>query len=1295
MSGPFRFNQASAQSPLERAASPFSAGQPVSYKTNVNRAKTKKWVEAKKNAYDGDDWGDYDEYDEYGVDETPPPEPAPLSSPRYYGQRPSYDTPSRSFTDPAQQAPLRKVRKNSFDAGEEQRAFSASIPQSQQQNYAQQPRYEQPPPLQTSGLHSDTMASPQQTQDFSPNAVPQPLQTRSSTVPAEVHTSPSNTQFPPRKSSIGQGNAQPAPIDFIPIATSPRERAGSQSDKPLPFIRPADIYKRVDEERRRESIDSSRPSLDSLSSRPKDEPMSPVADRRNLQPLETVAERKSEYLPNLEVGQQPSDNSNNNPQRPQHDRVPSALKGIPTFDNDFWSSGPDLQSPASHASVVSPTEDQGFRSVVDQAFTRTDDQRSVPPTPISKDSDSDLNRSNTGSTSGISPIMSRVPSSATAALKMRNLGDGSTPVIAEEPHEAGTPVSRPTSGNYAHAPQATQSHARNISNTSLPRSGLATPTHGDSPARSPAFGPQKTFPEPETAQIATDSSNSPDAMEGGLSGPHSSYATRESDIATAMLSSPGRAAPALSAAEKQSQDAFLESHNAQSPISDALPRDRSESPSKGRVQALAGKFGDVSHSRRGSTQSNISRNSVQSWERSRDNSRAASPTKGSPGKPSSPTKEFRPHLPGGWESYAITTPLERPEADRGLGMEKDIAQPAFAHVSQNDSARGQDPEKTSSALGDIDLTPTTAKRPVAEVGSPAPAPTFDPISALKDAGAAMTESLRTSVGLSKPSEPHEEQQDRRAHGDVYMPRPLHMERASSALSSIPPTPPAKDTPETEFPPTPPLKNHSPEPSARLERPSMAPQLSTDASADDQESDRLRKEIVASLSPLRMSIVPATEPDNNSLRPDSKGADRASSILDSYYAELDRDSPRASDDLNRDIPELAPLKATSSAHSVTPQKPAGLNHRYSWEADTPQPTTPDKSAQAAIAQEPIKHVQDTKAISPTIDREAEDKHQRWGEDLPDNPYFGPGHTFTVTKPEPLTDAELAVRASTPPLDSGMSLTSPPAREQTRSPGLHIVNSAVNPEAVDLPPRWSAEHSPQPKESPKDSPPAQQLTEQEATNPAISADTALTGSIEASESSAVHETEIKSPSSPMSPTSGKPLGAREIATIGSSAERIATYNKTREIWATTDHGLSDWISATYEADPTLATQAAQPLPQPRPQSGTFRHKHTGSLAMLGKFTGSSNSQPASGAYYEQYNSAAAQVPASSNSPTAGPSKTSSGFLGRTASHSIQTQQMQAKGKDLLHTAGVLSGKGMTSAKGLFAKGKSRFNRDKVDK
>jgi hypothetical protein len=1275
-----------------------AAGQPVSYKTNVNRSKTKKWVEAKKNAYDGDDWGDYDEYDEYGVDATPPPEPAPVSNPRYYGQRPQYDTPSRSFTDPSQQLPLPKARKNSFDAGEEQRSFSASLPHPQQQGYAQQPQYgQQPPPLQTGGMGRDITEASPQSNSFSPSAVPQPLQTRMSTGPTEVHDAPPAAQFPPRKSSIGQGSAPPAPIDFIPIATSPREHTGSQG-KPLPFIRPADIYKRVEEERRRESIESqSRPSLDSLSARPNDELTSPVADRRNLQPLETVAERKSEYLGDLNVGQQPAASAE--PQRPQHDRVPSALKGIETFDNDFWSSGPDLQAaPASHAPVVSPSQDQGFRSVVDQAFTRSDDSRSVPPTPISKDSDSDLNRSNTGSTSGISPIMSRVPSSATAALKNRGLGDGSTPVIAEEPHEAGTPVSRPTSGNLAQAPHPFQGHTRNVSSTSLPRSGLATPTGRDSPARSPAFGPQQTLPEPETAQIATDSSDSPDAMQGGLSGPDSAYATREADIATAMLSSPVQGASELGAAERQSQDAFLESHNAQSPVSDALPRDRSESPSKGRVQALAGKFGEVSQSRRGSTQSNVSRNSVQSWERSHDNSRAPSPTKGSPSKPGSPKKEFRPHLPGGWESYAITTPapVDRSEAEKGLSAEKTSVPSTLSlgDRAKEDRGRSIDKDDNSSALGEIDLTPTTKRHQATEVEQPAD----DPISALKSAGAAMTESFRTAVGLGGSNDTTQDP-GRRSYGDVYMSRPLHMERTESALSSIPPTPPAKDTPTSEFPPTPPLKETAPEILSRPERPMIAPQLSTDPAADDQESDRLRKEIVASLSPLRMATVPSSEPDHNSLRPDSKGADRASSILDSYYAELDRDSPRTSNDLDRDIPELAPLKSASSAQFSTPQKPAALNHRFSWEANAPQLMTSEEKQEPAAVPEPMRVSQTEKPFPPTIERAVEEEHQQWSEGIPDNPYFGPEHTFTVTKPEPMTDTDLAAHASTPPLDTGASLASPPAREQTRSPGLHIVNSAVDPEAVDLPPRWSAEHSPQPpkvekeaeKELPAVSPPVQQLEEQRETNPAVSAHTALTGSIEAPESSAIHEFEAKPPTSPRSSSSDKPLGAREIATIGSAAERIATYNKTREQWATTDHGLGDWITATFHADPSLETQVTQPAPQLRPQSGTFRHKHTASLAMLGKFTGSSNSQPL-GASSEQYNSAGAQVPISSGSPTAGPSKS---FLSRTGSHSIQTQQMQAKGKDLLHTAGVLSGKGMTSAKGLFAKGKSRFNRDKVEK
>ncbi|KAL4805626.1 hypothetical protein BDV18DRAFT_161274 [Aspergillus unguis] len=71
MSGPFQrppFNSSNSSSPL----SPHPRGDtPVSFRTNVNRAKTKRWVEAKKYSYDGDDWGE-DEYGEYEYDDEPP-----------------------------------------------------------------------------------------------------------------------------------------------------------------------------------------------------------------------------------------------------------------------------------------------------------------------------------------------------------------------------------------------------------------------------------------------------------------------------------------------------------------------------------------------------------------------------------------------------------------------------------------------------------------------------------------------------------------------------------------------------------------------------------------------------------------------------------------------------------------------------------------------------------------------------------------------------------------------------------------------------------------------------------------------------------------------------------------------------------------------------------------------------------------------------------------------------------------------------------------------------------------------
>ncbi|KAL5384122.1 hypothetical protein DPSP01_005596 [Paraphaeosphaeria sporulosa] len=1174
MSGPYRFQADASRSPLDRRPQNPLPAQPVSFKTNVNRMKTKKWVEAKKNAYDGDDWGEYDEYDEYGASEPdPPPASAQYAAPQAQAYGQGLEQPGRSFTDPQRQGQPQLGRRNSFEAGEEQRAFSASTGQPLPgfyEQHAHQPQ--QPPPTQyvhpalrqASGAQSDTSDTPEHRRDFSPSAMPPPLQTRMSPPPGSTSGSPS-TRYPPRKSSIGQTDS--------PVATSPRDRAPSNPGKPLPFIRPADIYKRYEEEKEREraSLDEQRPRVETAPGQ------------------------------NSAIAQQPA--------------LPPVEEGASTFNSDL-------------------------RSVVDNAFTRADDQRSVPPTPISK-SDSGVSRSNTDSTSGISPIMSRVPSSAASAVKARNLagGDGTTPVIAEEASESGTPVSRPTSaallGSTHQIPRkASPGHSRNVSNSS----DLTTPNATGSPARSPAITPQAHFPEPETAEISSLSQPSDDMK---VSSP-TDATTREADIAAAMKTSPIEVHAGLSAAEKESQDAFLESHQASTSVAEAFPRSRSESPSKGRVQELAGKFGDVSQSRRGSTQSNASRTSLQSWERSQDNSRPSSPTKSaSPSRDNLATRplaereaSFRPKLPGQWESYATSaeTPSKELSTDNLPATNSSLKSP----------------------LEEADLTPTTAKHLVASV---------EP--SKSDANAP---SIQNFGGI--------------------LPRPLHLFREESS-SSIPPTPPAKDTPESEeLPPPPPLKEKSPEArsattsSVLPERPIMLPQLSTDDAVDDQESDRLRKEIVASLSPQQTMTGSTPEQNPASLHVGTAPVNRESSLFpseyESYWADGDRTSPRPSHEQGHDRDVQAPSNANNSITAnpltqspVDATKPAIIT-RFSWEdggsglfSDRLQQTSPP-------APEPTTQVDSEEKISsPAVERAAEEQ----GISQFPEPYFGPTHGVAVVKPEPVSDADLNARSPVVDVPSPSTNISPPETERATSPapGLHVVNSALNPEAVDLPPRLSREVSPMSDLLPsgpdaytnESHDQSHDHAQTPVVNPAISAP--LHG---------VQEPTASSPIATTSPISDKPLGFKEILQISSPAERISGYNKTRNYWAHADHGLGDWVSTALSTNPDLATQ---PYPQPRPTlntSGTLRHRPTGSISLFGKHHGAASAQG------EPAGPSTAQIPVT---PTSAPSFPGGG---RSASH-----QMQVKGKDLLHTAGALSGKGLTGAKGLFAKGKSRFKSDKA--
>ncbi|GAW23188.1 hypothetical protein ANO14919_127390 [Xylariales sp. No.14919] len=291
-----------------------------SYKANVNRTKTRKWVEAKVQSYDGGDWGDeYDDYDDgndqYDEPEPPPPKnikPTGLRQPGQIGhQLPS----SRTFSQPAV-APFSNT---------DSRGFGLSIVRS---------------PSEPPSLHAPAQATAQT--PISPPYATEPAYSTTTSSHASVPPGPYSvgpaatpSRFPPRKSSMGQQDRPDIDNRTMPKAdsrpgsssgnkqwvdqrsVSPGQGGPAPAAKAVSFVRPADIYKRVGEEKDKErlSMESGRPSLDSIPGRAEgtsspvqfrppgeqrrrtsleihDGSESARARKSNLAP---VAERKSEY----------------------------------------------------------------------------------------------------------------------------------------------------------------------------------------------------------------------------------------------------------------------------------------------------------------------------------------------------------------------------------------------------------------------------------------------------------------------------------------------------------------------------------------------------------------------------------------------------------------------------------------------------------------------------------------------------------------------------------------------------------------------------------------------------------------------------------------------------------------------------------------------------------------------------------------------------------------------------------------------------------------------------------------
>lgn len=1277
---------------------------PISYRANVNRQKTTKWAQAKKVDYGGDDWGDdddYDPYDAYGNETEPAP--APLAKPtglRQQGQGlpsargMSHDRGQKSYGDlPSASTGRALNRRNSFEADDETRHFSNSTirqepelptspPQSAPSSNIPATRFSQmgvggirhtrdpsgPPSLHIStqqpsptGLRkpsmsanpappepsyvNDSISMPARTntndssipsagsintlsdyetsRNYSPSAVPAPLTMRASPAPQSATKEAPPTKFPARKSSLStmgseaqrihqrsqetlakpfptSSRSSPSPGSAARSTTTP----GASNTTPLPFIRPADIYRRVEEEKQekqRSSLDSARPSLDSIRiERSSDRSHSPgqgvirersssdslgpgsrgrhsVGDEssesgRRLMPiLEPVKERKSEYgfdgfnaneipSPDQEIPNPLTETKTMSPKLPDLHRI--SVFGTDLFSQSKTESGPTLpdEPTAEQPEHMTPEEFKqsgdttlksqssfGFKSVVNQAFDVTSDN-SVPPTPASK-TGSDMRRSDSESTgtTGISPIMSRGPSTTVSDYRNRDI---STPAIME--------LVEPTSLR----PQNTthEDDDQKLPSTFIPghRRDISTPSPGNSPARTPDLG---------------------------------------------------TASKRISMGEK----AWISSASPTSPIKDEDPNVDSE-PARPALDR------DVS---------------------------------------------FRPQLPGGWQSYATT---------------------ATTSTAQPESPWSQSPQIPNDPVEDLateDLTPTTAKHSLPESSLESACvtlgvksdsmPTPDPTGNIHSAMTPHPELIPTLERVSPEAQLRPDYVAQTIPENSPATPPPKDERNSSAETTL------EDLPK----PTIALQRDiadeisADEPLLPPSRPQVLPTLSTDTGPLDEESDKLRKEIVRSLS---RPSEPEQTHENLGERSDTYNMNQPresaylTDVYDDYWndtgdeehsspiATTSPDKPQTGQTIPVDMPEIRPL----SSHRMTRQqtRPA-LPTRFSWE----------KSMENV-------HQQENGMPEPPIenaDTPHEDLQQVEPEPYMEKEVFeGPSHGVHDIEGDVGSGAGAAL------LGSGAAaatfhtthLESPPAvnvsltqeKEQAQFASYPIIQTAEN--------------------------------EYPAYGSTLDLSTDPLGSNPHSPSSILSPFTAREPSpsrrgsanSPRTSNLGKILSFKEIVGMKDVHERVHAFDEMRERFAAMDSGIHEWIFALKAEQPEHAdvNESYGGFRSSVPTGSTRRNTKSGQGALQSP-------------YYQQYLNASAPSQSSTSASRPGQAGSSGIQQGFSPAHAkITTQQVQAKGKEFLHTAGMFGGKagkaGFQAGKGLLAKGKNRLraagSSDKVD-
>jgi hypothetical protein len=849
----------------------------------------------------------------------------------------------------------------------------------------------------------------------------------------------------------------------------------------------------------------------------------------------------------------------------------------------------------------------GFRSVVNQAFDRTDDS-STPNTPASQPA-SGVSRSVSESTGtdGISPIMSRVPS---VAVQNRNR-DPSNPSILEVVNEPDSPEEPSSQKEPAGPPPGFRPGYRRE---------ISTPSRENSPARHPDVAKTNIIP---SGQHAVVSETSPD---GELLQHPRPIAEREQSFRPAL---PG------------GWTSYATSANSDAPVQP--PIERKQTP----------------------------------IERKR-----------TPLLEATPIEERR--KADDYDATPTTTRNPLPQPVSSAAVAGALASVAGAALGKHD---GNGPSGT--------LATDSSRFLPGNRGLTTPDPAIAP-----------SGSLYSTTNLDPRLLPKLEQ----APPETQL-RPDVVHRDVSDESSKAPTPLPKDTPKQEssdnaseyFPkPTVPLKQKTldeVEPLEPPKRPAMLPTLSSDTRSYDEENDKLRKEIVKSLSrpttadQHRGSMLV----DESSLSKPGHESTYLPSEYDNYWASTGEDEeaipaiagleskheePHQSETVSPvatersaapeiDSPVIPPLSPRRPQAPEEFQRPS-LPQRFSWEEGSEDVSVPQvESTTAAVgsAANAPANVIETTSVAPTITASGES-------DPRERSPAGLGRGFegedSRVEQKTLTDYHLGRDAAI--LAGGAAVVGAAVAAQgPTSPPTHERRLSLAEEKDPLFSSYAVSPTPPEDEHPANSP-----------TPYLSPFTTEFANAPSSVSA------VSSPAkAPMSPTGSKLFAFRDIINMQSPQQRIQTFDETRQRWANMDTGLNDWMGKLQAQYPEHANAsgswAGSKMSAP---SGSARSKFTK--------TPGSGAPPLQEPYYRQYLNASPTTPSTPTRPGPSPgapslqSGSQQGFS--PASNKLSTQQVQAKGKEFLHSAGIFGGKAGKAGKGLLAKGKNKLRGagggDKVD-